>query len=29
VSRLEGAHREEYAEPVPALLEEFLDAETA
>lgn len=28
VSKLEGAHREEYAEPVPALLEEFLDAET-
>ncbi len=28
VSRLEGARREEYAEPVPALLEEFLDAET-
>lgn len=29
VSRLEGARREEYAEPVPALLEEFLDAETS
>ena len=28
VSRLEGARREEYAEPVPALLQEFLDAET-
>ena len=27
VSRLEGVRREEYAEPVPALLEEFLDAE--
>lgn len=29
VSKLEGATREEYAEPVPALLQEFLDAETA
>ena len=29
VSRLEGTKREEYAEPVPALLEEFLDAETS
>ena len=28
VSRLEGLPREEYAEPVPALLQEFLDAET-
>jgi hypothetical protein len=28
VSRLEGASREEYAGPVPALLQEFLDAET-
>ena len=28
VSRLEGAAREEYAAPVPALLQEFLDAET-
>ncbi len=28
VSRLEGSAREEYAEPVPALLQEFLDAET-
>lgn len=28
VSRLEGARREEYAGPVPALLQEFLDAET-
>lgn len=28
VSRLEGQPREEYAEPVPALLQEFLDAET-
>ena len=28
VSRLEGLLREEYAEPVPALLQEFLDAET-
>ena len=28
VSKLEGAHREEYAEPVPALLQEFLAAET-
>jgi hypothetical protein len=27
VSRLEGLPREEYAEPVPALLQEFLDAE--
>jgi len=27
VSRLEGQPREEYAEPVPALLQEFLDAE--
>ena len=27
VSRLDGARREKYAEPVPALLEEFLDAE--
>ena len=26
VSKLEGARREEYAEPVPALLQEFLDA---
>jgi hypothetical protein len=29
VSRLEGSAREEYAEPVPALLQEFLTAETA
>jgi hypothetical protein len=29
VSRLEGTKREEYAEPVPALLKEFLDAETS
>jgi Ser/Thr protein kinase RdoA (MazF antagonist) len=28
VSRLEGLAREDYAEPVPALLQEFLDAET-
>jgi hypothetical protein len=28
VSRLEGARREEHAEPVPALLQEFLDAGT-
>ena len=28
VSRLEGLPQEEYAEPVPALLQEFLDAET-
>ena len=28
VSRLKGARREEYGEPVPALLREFLDAET-
>ena len=28
VSRPEGLPREEYAEPVPALLQEFLDAET-
>lgn len=29
LSRLEGPAREEYVEPVPALLQEFLDAETA
>jgi Ser/Thr protein kinase RdoA (MazF antagonist) len=29
VSRLEGQAREDYAVPVPALLQEFLDAETA
>jgi hypothetical protein len=28
VSRLKGLPREQYAEPVPALLQEFLDAET-
>ena len=28
VSRLEGQPREDYAEPVPALLQEFLEAET-
>ena len=28
VSRLKGARREEYGEPVPVLLREFLDAET-
>ena len=28
VSRLEGQAREEYAVPVPALLQEFLEAET-
>jgi hypothetical protein len=28
VSRLKGARGEEYAEPVPALLREFLEAET-
>ena len=29
VSRLKGLPREEYSEPVPALLQEFLGAETA